>query len=165
MIKNLYLVRHGKAVSDSFHSSDIDRPLKEKGIQETYAMAERMLSKNQIPDLIVSSIAARALHTATIFSRVFELSSSKILIKDNLYLADLFSILDVICKTNDDINSLLLVGHNPGLTDISNFFTGGDIDNIPTSGIVGLTFDINYWPDLLNIRPTESFFDYPKNII
>lgn len=164
MIKNLYLVRHGKAVSD-YYGSDIDRSLKERGINDAYAMAERFVENNQIPELIISSTAARAMHTATIFARVFKLASSKIKLESDLYLADPHTILDFSCKIDDNTNSAIIVGHNPGLTDLSNFFLTEPIDNIPTSGIVGLHFDIDYWPGILNKRPIKSFFDYPKNII
>lgn len=164
MIKNLYLVRHGKAVSD-FLGSDIDRSLKERGINDSYSIAERLLKNKQVPELIVSSTAARALHTAIIFARVFKLPSSKIRLESDLYLADPHTILDIACKTDDHIHSVLMVGHNPGFTDLSNFFLYEGIDNIPTTGVVGLKFDIDFWPDIINIRPIESFFDYPKNII
>lgn len=164
MIKNLYLVRHGKAVSD-YYGSDIDRSLKERGINDAYDMAERLVENNQIPELIISSTASRAMHTATIFSRLLKLASSKIKLERDLYLADPQTILDFACKTDDQVHSVLMVGHNPGLTDLSNFFLTEPIDNIPTSGIVGLHFDIDYWPDILNKRPVKSFFDYPKNII
>lgn len=165
MIKRLILVRHGKSVSENGLIPDIDRTLKERGIKDAYLMAEKLKKKDNYPDLIISSSATRAMHTATIFARVFEIDVSKTILNDSLYLADPHTILDIICKTNDNINSLLMVGHNPGFTDIANFFLPKEIGNLPTTGIVELKFDINYWPDILNIRPIESFVDNPKNII
>ena len=75
MIKKLYIVRHGKSTWDYESTSDIDRPLKERGIKDAYSMSERLLDKIQIPELIISSNAIRALHTATIFARTFKLNS------------------------------------------------------------------------------------------
>ncbi|MCK5170441.1 MAG: histidine phosphatase family protein, partial [Bacteroidales bacterium] len=67
--KYLYIVRHGKSIQDYGNISDIDRPLKERGINDGYKMAERLLVQNKIPEKIISSSAVRALHSATIFAR------------------------------------------------------------------------------------------------
>lgn len=164
MIKQLFIIRHGKAVSDYDSSSDIDRPLKERGIDDAYVMAERLSNKNIFPDIISSSTAARAIHTATIFARVFELDPSRIILNSDLYLPHPDTVFDIISKANNKINSLMIFGHNPAFTDIANFFLKKKIDNMPTTGIAGFKFEIKDWSGILNHKPIESFFDFPKNI-
>ncbi len=84
--KELYIVRHGKSTQDYGNVSDIDRPLKERGVNDGYAMAKRLLSKNKIPELILTSPAVRALHSATIFARTFNSPFEKIVLNKDIYL-------------------------------------------------------------------------------
>lgn len=161
--KDLYIVRHGKAVSDYFRISDIDRPLKEKGIVDSINMANRLLSKNIIPEKVISSSAVRAFHSASIYCKTFEISIEKIQIVDNFYLSGTSTFLEEISNTNNDIKSLIIFGHNPGFTDLANYFLSNSIDNIPTSGIVGIRFNTNTWSKISQETVESSFLDYPKN--
>lgn len=165
MIKNLYIVRHGKSTWDYESTSDIDRPLKERGIKDAYTMSERLLKRNQVPELIISSNAARALHTATIFARTFKLNSKQIVINGDLYLTSPNTAIDIVSSTDNDIHSLMIIGHNPTFTDLANYYLKDKIDNMPTTGIAGFKFEINTWAEIKKSLPIESFFDYPKNII
>jgi len=161
--KYLHIVRHGKASWDYENIADIDRPLKERGIKDSYLMAEKMRAKNQIPDYFISSPAVRALHTATIFARVFGLEGSKLEIRNDLYMTGKKNILDIIKQTNNTIDSLMIFGHNPAFTDIANDFLINKIDNLPTTGIVTLKFELNSWKEVHAQNCIESVFDYPKN--
>ena len=165
MTKSLYIVRHGKSTWDYNSASDIDRPLKERGIKDAYHMSERLLKNNQVPELIISSTAVRAMHTATIFARTFELDTSKIQLNNNLYLASTRSVLDIVESINDQINSVMIFGHNPTFTDLANIFLKDKIDNMPTTGLAKIIFNSKTWTNIRNQEPIESFFDYPKNII
>jgi len=104
-----------------------------------------------------------ALHTATIFARVFEIEGSKLVIRNDLYLTGKKNILDIIKKTNNTIDSLMIFGHNPAFTDIANDFLINKIDNLPTTGIVTLKFELNSWKEVHAQNCIESVFDYPKN--
>lgn len=163
MPKKLYIVRHGKSTWEIEDIQDIDRSLKERGINDGYKMAERLLTKNNIPDLIVSSPAVRALHSATIFARSFKYPYEDIIINDEIYMAGTHEILELITQTKDQIQSLMIFGHNPTFTDLANYFLSETIDNIPTTGIVGLTFDIKSWKEIDKKKLKEWFFDFPKN--
>ena len=163
MYKSLFIVRHGKSSLGTSDISDIDRPLKERGVNDAYTMAERLLQSNNIPDKIISSPAIRALHSATIFSRTFNYPSQDISILDNIYAAEIRVILDIIANTKGHINTLMIFGHNPTFTDLANLFLKDKIDNLPTSGVVGLKFKFLSWGEIFQSKPIESFFDYPKN--
>lgn len=164
MIKELFIVRHGKSSWDHENISDIDRPLKERGINDGYMMAERLLKKKLVPQKIISSPANRALHSATIFARVLNYPYQKIDINEDIYFADKKTMLNMIKQTSDQVESLMVFGHNPTFTDLANHFLVNQIDNIPTTGIVWLKFELNNWQDIDTIKPLEYFFDYPKNI-
>lgn len=162
MYKQLFVIRHGKSTWENEKIQDLDRPLKERGINDGYKMAEQLLAKSNIPDLIVSSPAIRALHSATIFARTFKYPSDSIVINNGIYMAGTHEILELITQTNDNINSLMIFGHNPTFTDLANYYLSDPIDNLPTTGIVGLTFDIKSWQEIDKKKLKKWFFDFPK---
>lgn len=160
--KTLHIVRHAKSNWDYDNISDIDRPLKLKGIKNAYEMARRIKIRNALPELIITSPANRAIHTAIIFARVFEFPLSKIIVEENLYATEQDSIIDIIKKTDNSVPSLMIFGHNPEFTNLANIFVKNTIDNISTAGIVSLVFDIDNWKDISKKKLVSELFDFPK---
>ena len=163
-MKDLYIVRHGKSTWDIEGISDIDRSLKERGINDAYKMAERLLVQDRIPQKIISSPAVRALHSATIFARTFNFPYNEIIINEGIYHAGMNVMLSIIQQVDDNINSLMVFGHNPTFTDLANHFINNKIANVPTTGIVGLKFETNSWKEIGKSKPKDWFFDFPKKI-
>jgi len=161
--KELYIIRHGKAVSDYYKISDIDRPLKEKGIVDSINMANKLLTKNIISQKVISSSAIRAFHSASIFCRTLSFPIEKIDLNDQFYLSGISILLEIISNTESNIKSLMIFGHNPTFTDLANYFLNNEIDNIPTSGIVGIRFNTDSWSEISKENAHFLFFDYPKN--
>jgi len=162
-MKTLYIVRHGKSSWDYSNISDIDRPLKKRGINDAYDMSSRLKDSGNIPDLIITSPAARALHTAVIFSRVLEIPENRIVMNYDLYMAEENNILDVVYGIDDDVNSAMIFGHNPGFTEFANYVTRMRINNVPTTGLVHADYDIDNWNMISKHKIIEEDFDYPKN--
>jgi phosphohistidine phosphatase len=160
--KTLHIVRHAKSSWDYENISDIDRPLKLKGIQCAYEMARRIKIRNTIPELIITSPANRAIHTAIIFARLFEFPPNKIIIEEGLYATEEDYILKLIKKTDNSVSSLMIFGHNPEFTNFANIFVKDAIDNISTAGIVSLVFDIEKWKDISKKKLISELFDFPK---
>lgn len=160
--KTLHIVRHAKSSWDYDNISDIDRPLKLKGIKNAYEMARRIKIRNTLPELMITSPANRAIHTAIIFARVFEFPLSKVIVEENLYATEEDSIIDIIKKTDNSVPSLMIFGHNPELTNFANIFVKNTIDNISTAGIVSLVFDIDNWKDISKKKLISELFDFPK---
>lgn len=160
--KNLYIIRHGKSSWGYENVSDIDRPLKNKGIKYSYEMADRLLRKGWKPDAIWSSPANRAIHTALIFAGVLEYPYNKIKIEERLYFSSEEDVLDVIHKTNDAILSLMIVGHNPTFTNVANHFLKESVDYIPTAGVVKISFNAESWMRVAPSGVKDYTFDYPK---
>jgi phosphohistidine phosphatase len=161
--KNLIIVRHGKSSWDYSNVDDIDRPLKERGINDAHLMASRIKGEINDIDLILSSSADRALHTANIFARELKVPSFKIRILEDIYFADESELLQMVKSINNEINTVLLFGHNPTFTIFANYFVKSPLDNLPTSGVVLLSFDIEEWKDLDKSKVISRKVDYPKN--
>ena len=163
MGKKIFIVRHGKSDWSTPDISDIDRPLKPRGIRDAYKMAKLLKQKKeQQVDLIISSPATRAIHTAIIFSRILQIPEKNILIEYELYMADSVDIKEYCHKISDDYNKVMIVGHNPGFTTFANKFTPNEINNVPTSGLVILDFDCSFWKDIAPGVLKNHFFDYPR---
>ena len=66
-------------------------------------------------------------------------------------------------KIDNKFNSVFFISHNPGLTDLANSLIDETIDNIPTSGVVGIQFDCDTWAEVEKGKGKKMFFEVPKN--
>ncbi len=164
-MKKLYLIRHAKSSWNSDATSDFDRPLAKRGKREAPLMAKVLHSKGIRPDLILSSPAKRAKKTAKIFAEVLGYPKSKIVYEEGIYEAMPDTLLRLVRSTDDRIHTLFLVGHNPGLTELANQSTPVHIDNLPTSGIFAVEFDVRSWSEVAPHSGTLLFFEFPKKYL
>ena len=160
--KQLIIVRHGKSSWKYSDISDIDRHLKERGIHDAYTMADRLKGRKLFPELIISSPATRALHTAMIFCRTLSHPLEKVQLADTFYQGDEADVLDVIKQTPDSVHTLMIFGHNPTFTDLANHFFSQHTDNLPTAGVAALKFEAGQWADIEKNKVIEAWMDYPK---
>lgn len=160
--KKLYVIRHAKSSWDYENISDIDRPLKLRGIRNAYEMARRLKIERNIPELLISSPANRALHTANIFINVFEQSYEKLKIDERLYGTGPDTILDLVRSQPSDINKLAIFGHNPDFSMITRQFSKKSILELPTCGMAVFSFDCRDWKDIAKENMVLEFFDFPK---
>jgi phosphohistidine phosphatase len=160
-MKNLILIRHAKSSWKENNISDFKRPLNKRGERDAPFMGKLLKNKNIIPDLVISSPAVRAHQTAEIICEEAGIEKNKLHFDEDIYHANHDDILEVINSVEDDVNTLMIFGHNPGLTNLSNYLTGEYIDNIPTTGMVSLSFAGN-WPELKGKSCRIEFFEYPK---
>jgi phosphohistidine phosphatase len=73
-------------------------------------------------------------------------------------------LLEVAQNQQDDFSDLLIVGHNPGLTDLVNrFLPEMQLDNLPTGGIVAMDFETEAWAQIQDHPVRLAYYDYPKN--
>ena len=161
-MKTLYLVRHAKSSWDFPELTDIDRPLNKRGQRNAPEMGERLAKKGILPDLMLTSPAKRAVDTCREIAGKIGYPAEKIVVNKKIYHAYTLELLDIVSAQPNDINSLMLFGHNPGFTGFANKLCHVDIHNIPTSGIFCCTFDIETWEDVDFNGGEFVFFDYPK---
>jgi phosphohistidine phosphatase len=159
--KTLHVVRHAKSSWEYDGIADIDRTLKSKGIRNAYEISRKMKLDHFVPQRIVSSPANRALHTAVIFARVFGLPMENFEIHPVLYETEAERILDYVKSLPDDINSLMICGHNPDFTSLANYFLKETLGEIPTSGVVTLKFKTQSWKAIGRDSLDLHFFHFP----
>jgi phosphohistidine phosphatase len=161
-MKSLILVRHAKSSWKDSSLADFRRPLNKRGKRDAPYMGKLLKKMGIVPDLVISSPALRAAETAKIICAELGVPEEKIRFDEDIYLAGDDDILETVNSVNENVNTLMLVGHNPGLTDFSNLLSGEFIDNIPTTGIVGLSYDTGKWAELNSSSCSIKFFEYPK---
>ena len=127
-------------------------------------MGRRIAAAGVRPSLILSSPAVRAWKTARAAARELGYPLEFLHREPALYLASLDELLDVVSAQDNQFNNLMLVGHNPGLTEFANFLSPGLTNNLPTAGVVSVAIDQDHW--VLNARPATELvlYDYPKNV-
>jgi len=160
-MKKLFLVRHAKSSWKLEGINDMDRPLKGRGIRDAYNTSQWLRQQNEAPELLISSPATRALHTALIFTKNLDIQFNEIEIKESLYHASTATMLELVRTLDDSYSSVMLFGHNPTITEFVNRCIDHRIDNVPTTGVACLSFDVNSWEEVDN-EAELVFFDYPK---
>ena len=162
-MKTLYLIRHAKSSWKFPDLDDFDRPLNKRGKHDAPMMGRRLHQQGIQPDLIVSSPAERAQRTARAVANAVDYQQFSIQYDKTLYHATDAAMQAVLSEVSDSVDTLVMVGHNPGLTDFFNRLTAHHIDNIVTTGVVAVTFSVDQWSEV-QLDGTGEFlwYDYPK---
>ncbi len=161
-MKTLCIVRHAKSSWKDTSLTDWERPLNKRGKRDAPMMGQRLQRVGLQLDSIVSSTAVRAIATADMIAEQIGFTK-KIDQRDELYHADDRGLLDAVRNFENDLNSVLLVAHNPGITELVNKLSRRYIDNVPTCGVAKFDYDIERWSEVGKVAPSDFQFDDPKN--
>ncbi len=153
--KILYIARHAKSSWDDMSLSDFERTLNARGKRDAPFMANHLREKSITPDLILSSPAKRAKKTARHYH---EALGGELRFDESIYEASTMTLYTLIKEAFQSVESVMIVGHNPGFTALNDMFSDKSIYNIPTSGVVAITFDGEVAPQ----KGKQLFFEYPK---
>tara|TARA_X000001036_G_scaffold354575_1_gene336217 strand:- start:895 stop:1401 length:507 start_codon:yes stop_codon:yes gene_type:complete len=161
MKKNLILWRHAHA---EIGNNDFNRHIDERGKKESKIMAEFILSQSS-PDLILSSPAVRAQETLNSFHNLY--STPKNQIDESLYLAESDIIIKSISKHANDEAVILIVGHNPGIHELSLSLTNNNqklMVKFSTCSACFISFNDDYWFNIINNECVLEKFVQPKDL-
>ena len=161
-MKQLFIVRHAKTEWAGGGKSDFSRSLTPTGINEAKYMAKLLTEIGIKIDLMLCSSALRARETASLFSGIIEQKKIKLIYVDELYLAPLHILNHLIDKLSNNFNSVMIIGHNPGLTDWANSMNEQvRIDELPTCGIYAVESNALNWSDFEKSAKKFLFFESP----
>jgi len=165
-MKLLYLARHAKSGWDSPGLKDIDRPLNKRGLRDAPFMGNLLaglLSKQgEAIGAIVTSPAKRAVATARSYAGALGIPVKQIREAKKIYNAGPDALREVIFEIDDSLGSAMLVGHNPGLTQLAASLSPKPIPHMPTCSIVALRFPVDSWHLVRTGMATLQFFEMPK---
>jgi phosphohistidine phosphatase len=162
MPKRLILMRHAKSAWSDTDLRDFDRPLNKRGIRDAPRMGKLLFQKGIQPDLIISSDAVRALTTAKLIAQELGYPVERIHTNHALYLAPPNVLLDALSSSSSDCETLLLVAHNPGMTELANRLSEARIDNLPTCGVFIVESDAPDWTTFGKTAGSFTGFLSPK---
>jgi phosphohistidine phosphatase len=128
-VSGLYLLRHAKAAPQRI-DGDRDRPLAPAGRRDAQALAAWIAERRLAPALVLCSPALRARQTLDIIAPAFA-APSRIAEEDGLYLATAPQLLARLNDLPPNLESVMLIGHNPGLHELASILTDA------TSGPLG----------------------------
>jgi phosphohistidine phosphatase len=140
-MKTLLLVRHANALHKSTEG-DFERQLSPTGLKEALLMANKVKEAGHVPQLIISSEAARAKATAIIFADTLGLPAPQTQMA--IYDGNEKKLLNIINKFPDETDNIALVGHNPDISNLLFLLTGKHVD-VPTCTVALLSFEFNEW--------------------
>lgn len=148
-MKELLLIRHAKSLHDSYVLADAARHLAARGYADAAQTARHIGSLNQFPEVIVSSPAIRAYSTAFLLASALEYPVENIVLKKAVYEASASTLMYLISELPDRYNRVMLVGHNPGFTDVINVLCGPQLSNLPTAACAFVSLPVSSWSSVL----------------
>jgi phosphohistidine phosphatase len=144
--KTILLLRHGKSDWNSSLENDYDRPLALRGKQAARRMATLITEEELEPELILTSPAARAAQTAQIVQ--FEIGDVDLAERESLYEAEVEDLLSAVQALPNDLERVMLVGHNPGLEELAAELTGDSGIVLKTCTLVVINARAGDWRDI-----------------
>ncbi len=164
--RRLFMIRHAKSSWVNPLQSDFDRPLNDRGEHDAPMMGKRLKELGIAPGLIISSTAKRAQQTAKKIAKETGYDTDAIKWYEKLYHCIPAVFEEVLYEVDDNIKTVFIVAHNPGITEFVNELSPEfDIDNMPTCGIAGIEFFAEQWNEFNRIEKKVILFEHPKKNI
>ena len=142
-MKTLILQRHAKAEKDG--DDDMSRPLSPAGLSNAAIQGENLRQLEIFPELIIHSPAMRTRQTAEIMAVKLELSQGYTVEDSELYTCDSSELVSIIRNLPDDVNSVLIVGHNPAIETTADALALSGFGHFRPSEAAIFNFDIEEW--------------------
>lgn len=144
----LVLVRHAKSDWGDPQLDDHDRPLNERGLRDAPAMARRLAATGFRADAVLSSTALRAATTADFFSGALGVPVEQ---QERLYGAPAALLLRAAAER--DVNAVVVVAHDPGMSVLAERLSDGAITHMPTCAVATFEWDVDDWDVATSIDP------------
>jgi phosphohistidine phosphatase len=116
-MKRLYFLRHAKSSWKDTSLADHDRPLAGRGRRAAKTIARHVREQGIEPELVLCSLARRARETLDRIEPA--LGTPTIRVEGDLYAASGPALLDRLRDVPHTVESVMLIGHNPGLQDLA----------------------------------------------
>ena len=145
-MKTLLILRHAKSSWKNSDLADYDRPLNKRGKRDAPRIGELLVREEIFPDLIICSSAKRAKKTTKLLAKESGYKGAIIFERD-LYAAWPEAYIKALNGTPDEFETVMVVGHNPGLEDLLEILTG-EAERMPTAALAYVSLPIERWQEL-----------------
>ena len=157
-MKKVFLLRHGEAQEEDYES-DYARRLTDRGKLRSSILADNLISSRESIEYIITSGAARAKGTAEIFCTAFKLGDEMPEVNDDIYTAhDPWLLMDLIWNCSNSISSLMIVGHNPVISELAFTLTGKFRYSMDKGSIVKIEFPTHRWENIESSKGNLCFY-------
>jgi phosphohistidine phosphatase len=160
-LKRIYFIRHAKSSWANPLLSDFERPLNKRGREAAKIMGEKFKCMSIQPDLVFCSPAERTKKTLDLLMHHAQWKAD-LRFEPDLYLASPNRLLCIAQQAPDGVQSLVLLGHNPGLEDLIRSIQPLAHPKFPTLGVVACHWTVASWKDVNIENAHFDWFDYPK---
>jgi phosphohistidine phosphatase len=145
-MKTLLVLRHAKSSWNDRALDDHERPLTKRGRRDAPRMGELVREYGLMPDVVISSDAVRARLTAEAVAEAARYAG-EIVLDPHLYMACPADILWLLSTVRENAETVMIVGHNPGLEKLVEQLTG-ERQDLPTAALAQIGLPIDQWRDL-----------------
>lgn len=147
-MKKLSIIRHAKAADATPALSDFDRPLTKRGLKDAAHLGKLLTRVTPAVDWLLSSPALRTRETTTAI--VEELAyQGRVQWADEAYLAEAETWLQLLSRVPPEMEHVVVIGHNPGVTDLVAGLSAGTASRLnldfPTAALAHLAIEIFWW--------------------
>ncbi len=161
-MKTIYLVRHAKSSWQIPGLKDHERPLLEVGVERTGKITNYLIANGAKIDLIIASHAVRSWETALLIAQALGYPVKEIKEERKIYLGTDESLLDIVSGLPDDLESVMLVGHNPVISGFAQLLKARLDSDMPTSAVVCIGCETTKWNQVIMAKKEVKFYVYPK---
>ena len=167
-MKRLYLLRHAKSSWDDPTLADHDRPLAARGRRAAKLIADHARRERIAPELVLCSPSRRTRQTLALIAPGLG-EGPDVQIKPELYAAGPAGLLETLREVPDAVDSVMLIGHNPGIQDLALGLAGGSPEaprmrtKFPTAALATLEVMAS-WRELAPSTAELVSFVKPKEL-
>lgn len=163
-MKYLAIIRHAKSSWEDSELPDVIRPLNERGKTASQLVGKQLALLHEKPDLIISSPATRAYHTALNIARLIGYRLKSIDVRPTVYYEGEQGVLNMLRKLDNRYQSVFVVGHEPTCSEIISTLTPARFTKFPTGSVYKMALDIDDWEDIYEAKGKKMYFITPKDI-
>jgi phosphohistidine phosphatase len=169
-MKILTLLRHAKSGWDDPVARDFDRPLNPRGRRAARTIGREMKAQGLAFDLVMASPARRVIETLEEVAATYGPLGRDY--DQRVYLASAATLLEIVRAMPDEVERLLLVGHNPGLEELALCLSGRDEGGLrgevevkyPTGTVAQIELPVESWAEVKEGAGRIGRFIRPRDL-
>ncbi|HEU5289720.1 MAG TPA: histidine phosphatase family protein [Cyclobacteriaceae bacterium] len=165
MSRFLYLMRHAQSADKHLSQADKERELTPKGLNDAILIGAHLFRQKINFDIVVSSTAIRAKHTAELVVDASRMMPDKIQLEEELFTASVRTFLSLVNHLDDAFSHVMCVGHNPVISYLAEYLTKAEIGDMPPAGLVIIKFNTQHWKEISQGSGELINFLTPENLI
>jgi len=141
-------MRHAQSVDKHLNQHDKERELTTQGVNDALSVGSYLYRQKINFDLILSSTAIRAKHTAELVVDASKMMPDKIQFEEELFTASVRTFFAVVNQLDDTFSHVMCIGHNPVISYLAEYLTKAEIGDMPPGGLAIIQFNGQHWKEI-----------------